>query len=69
MPDVTSYRYTSTPDGEERCFFVEGVDSSWNSRYRLTGEADVVVATELGTPEEAGTEDTGTEDATGGAGA
>ncbi|MEU2223280.1 PA14 domain-containing protein [Streptomyces sp. NPDC018347] len=50
MPDVTSYRYQSTPDGEERCFFVEAVDTSWNSRYEMTGEADVVVATELGTP-------------------
>ncbi|MEV6809246.1 PA14 domain-containing protein [Streptomyces sp. NPDC051132] len=50
MPDQTSYRYETTPDGEERCFFVEAVDDSWNSRYRQTGEADVVVATELGTP-------------------
>ncbi|MGW1604920.1 PA14 domain-containing protein [Streptomyces eurythermus] len=57
MPDVTSYRYTTVPDGEERCFFVDAVDSSWNSRYKLTGEADVVVATEPGAPAEPGTED------------
>ncbi|MFG3010109.1 PA14 domain-containing protein [Streptomyces cinerochromogenes] len=50
MPDVTSYRYQATPDGEERCFFVDAVDTNWNSRYELTGEANVVVATELGTP-------------------
>ncbi|MEU1009110.1 PA14 domain-containing protein [Streptomyces sp. NPDC005890] len=50
MPDVTSYRYESTPDGEERCFFVDAVDTNWNSRYQLTREANVVVATELGTP-------------------
>ncbi|MFJ4524636.1 PA14 domain-containing protein [Streptomyces sp. NPDC088810] len=50
MPDVTSYRYQSTPDGEERCFFVDAVDTNWNSRYQLTREANVVVATELGTP-------------------
>ncbi|MFF5537309.1 hypothetical protein ACFY71_33425 [Streptomyces cinerochromogenes] len=50
MPDVTSYRYQATPDGEERCFFVDAVDTNGNSRYELTGEANVVVATELGTP-------------------
>lgn len=50
MPDVTSYRYQTTPDGEERCFFVDAVDTNWNSRYQLTHEANVVVATELGTP-------------------
>ncbi|KOX05220.1 PA14 domain-containing protein [Streptomyces sp. NRRL B-3648] len=57
MPDETSYRYTSIPDGEERCFFVDAVDTNWNSRYQLTREANVVVATELGTPPaEGGTE-------------
>ncbi|MEU7563057.1 PA14 domain-containing protein [Streptomyces eurythermus] len=63
-PDVTSYRYTTVPDGEDRCFFVDAVDASGNSIYKLTGEADVVVATELGAPAEPGTEP-----ATGGAGA
>ncbi|MEV4341776.1 PA14 domain-containing protein [Streptomyces sp. NPDC049590] len=55
-PDVTSYRYTTVPDGEDRCFFVDAVDASGNSRYKQTGEADVVVATELGAPAEPGTE-------------
>ncbi|MGW1594321.1 PA14 domain-containing protein [Streptomyces sp. NPDC002343] len=65
-PDVTSYRHTTVPDGDQRCFFVDAVDSSGNSRYKQTGEADVVVATELGTPEEEGTEP---EPTAGGAGA
>jgi fibronectin type 3 domain-containing protein len=50
MPGVTSYRYDTVADGEERCFFVDAYDTSWNSRYRWYHEAEVVVATELGTP-------------------
>ncbi|MET9448190.1 fibronectin type III domain-containing protein [Streptomyces cinerochromogenes] len=52
MPDVTSYRYDTVPDGEERCFFVDAYDTSWNSPYKWTHEANVVVATELDTPSE-----------------
>ncbi|MEV5170536.1 PA14 domain-containing protein [Streptomyces flaveolus] len=50
LPGVTSYRYETVADGDERCFFVDAYDTSWNSRYTWYREADVVVATELGTP-------------------
>ncbi|MFI9422397.1 PA14 domain-containing protein [Streptomyces achromogenes] len=64
-PDTTTYRHTTVPDGEQRCFYVDAVDVSGNSHYKLTGEANVVVATELGTP----AEEPGTEPAPGGTGA
>ncbi|MGW0580996.1 PA14 domain-containing protein [Streptomyces sp. NPDC002920] len=32
-PGVTSYRYTTLPDGVERCFLVDVYDTSWNSPY------------------------------------
>ncbi|GHE60757.1 fibronectin type III domain-containing protein [Streptomyces capitiformicae] len=47
--DTTSYEYQTVPDGEERCFFIDAVDDDWNSHYKWTGEANVVVATELNT--------------------
>ncbi len=46
-PDTTSYAYTTDPDGEERCFFVDAVDTSWNSHYKWTRSPNVVIATEL----------------------
>ncbi|WP_105973003.1 PA14 domain-containing protein [Streptomyces geranii] len=46
-PDTTSFAYTTEPDGEERCFFVDAVDTSWNSHYKWTRSPNVVVATEL----------------------
>ncbi|GAA2190601.1 fibronectin type III domain-containing protein [Streptomyces bangladeshensis] len=52
MPGDTSYRYETVPDGEERCFFVDAYDTSWNSLYEWTGKATVVVATERDTPSE-----------------
>ncbi|MER6673727.1 PA14 domain-containing protein [Streptomyces sp. NPDC000983] len=45
--DTTSYAYRTEPDGEESCFIVDAVDSSWNHTFEMTGEAQVVVATEL----------------------
>jgi fibronectin type 3 domain-containing protein len=48
-PDTTSYAYTTDPDGEERCFFVDAVDTSWNSHYKWTRSPNVVIATELDT--------------------
>ncbi|MFI9170893.1 fibronectin type III domain-containing protein [Streptomyces lincolnensis] len=47
--DTTSYDYTTVPDGEERCLFVDAVDSSWNSHYRWTRSPNIVTATELDT--------------------
>ncbi|MFE9097979.1 fibronectin type III domain-containing protein [Streptomyces sp. NPDC007264] len=48
--DTTSYSYTVLPDGEETCFVVDAVDAvddAWNSSFQWTGEAQVVIATEL----------------------
>ncbi|MHB9860115.1 fibronectin type III domain-containing protein [Streptomyces sp. YIM S03343] len=45
--DTTSYGYTTDPDGEESCFIVDAVDKAGNSSFRWTGEAQIVVATEL----------------------
>ncbi|WP_369247990.1 PA14 domain-containing protein [Streptomyces sp. R41] len=47
--DTTSYSYTTLPDGEESCFIVDAVDDNWNSSFEWTGEAEIVVATELDT--------------------
>jgi fibronectin type 3 domain-containing protein len=47
--DVTSYTYTTLPDGEERCFFVDAVDTAWNSHYEWTRAPHIVSATELDT--------------------
>ncbi|WP_405536087.1 PA14 domain-containing protein [Streptomyces sp. NBC_00075] len=48
-PDTTSYAYTTGPDGEERCLFVDAVDTSWNSHYKWTRSPNIVIATELDT--------------------
>ncbi|MFD0316336.1 fibronectin type III domain-containing protein [Streptomyces flavalbus] len=48
--DTTSYAHVvSRPDGEERCFYVDAVDTSWNSSYDWTRSAQIVAATELDT--------------------
>nr|WBO79340.1 PA14 domain-containing protein [Streptomyces sp. SBE_14.2] len=46
-PDTTSYRYETVPDGEVSCFIVDAVDDDGNSSFKWTGEAQIVVATEL----------------------
>ncbi|WP_328439491.1 PA14 domain-containing protein [Streptomyces sp. NBC_00444] len=45
--DTTSYEYATLPDGEEACFFVDAYDDNWLSSWKWTGEADIVVETEL----------------------
>ncbi|MEU8711921.1 PA14 domain-containing protein [Streptomyces sp. NPDC048663] len=45
--DTTSYAYTTLPDGEESCFFVDAVDDAGNSAFQWTGNAQIVTATEL----------------------
>ncbi|MEY9993030.1 fibronectin type 3 domain-containing protein [Streptomyces sp. V4I8] len=45
--DTTSYDYAVLPDGEESCFIVDAIDEAGNSSFQWTGEAQVVVATEL----------------------
>ncbi|MFE6338148.1 PA14 domain-containing protein [Streptomyces sp. NPDC057798] len=45
--DTTSYQYETVPDGEESCFIVDAVDDDGNSSFQWTGEAQIVVATEL----------------------
>nr|WP_228023057.1 PA14 domain-containing protein [Streptomyces acidicola] len=45
--DTTSYAYTTVPDGEESCFIVDAIDDAGNSSFQWTGEAQIVVATEL----------------------
>ncbi|MDI9832196.1 PA14 domain-containing protein [Streptomyces sp. KAU_LT] len=47
--DTTSYAYTTLPDGEESCFIVDAVDDAGNSAFQWTGDAQIVVATELDT--------------------
>ncbi|WP_327402521.1 PA14 domain-containing protein [Streptomyces sp. NBC_01288] len=44
---TTSYEYATLPDGEEACFLVDAYDDNWLSTWRSTGEADIVVETEL----------------------
>ncbi|MEV1079707.1 PA14 domain-containing protein [Streptomyces sp. NPDC050211] len=45
--DTTSYEYATLPDGEEACFFVDAYDDNWLSSWKWTGEANIVVETEL----------------------
>ncbi|MFG2130841.1 fibronectin type III domain-containing protein [Streptomyces sp. NPDC048751] len=47
--DTTSYAYTTHPDGDEVCFFVDAVDAAGNSSFKWTGTARTVTATELDT--------------------
>lgn len=44
---TTSYAYTTVPDGEESCFIVDALDDATNSSFAMTGEAQIVIATEL----------------------
>nr|WP_179382169.1 PA14 domain-containing protein [Streptomyces sp. SA15] len=46
-PDVTSYTYTTLPDGVERCFLVDPYDTSWNSPYEWSKSGEIVSVTEL----------------------
>ncbi|MBC2903640.1 PA14 domain-containing protein [Streptomyces cupreus] len=46
-PETTSYEYQTVPDGEESCFIVDAVDDDGNSSFQWTGEAQIVIATEL----------------------
>ncbi|GCB47392.1 PA14 domain-containing protein [Streptomyces sp. NL15-2K] len=46
-PGVTSYRYTTLPDGVERCFLIDVYDTSWNSPYEWSKSGEIVSATEL----------------------
>ncbi|MFI6337689.1 PA14 domain-containing protein [Streptomyces sp. NPDC050535] len=45
--DTTSYEYATLPDGEEACFFIDAYDDNWLSSWKWTGEANIVVSTEL----------------------
>lgn len=45
--ETTSYEYQTVPDGEESCFIVDAVDDDGNSSFQWTGEAQIVIATEL----------------------
>ncbi|MDN3026490.1 PA14 domain-containing protein [Streptomyces sp. S.PB5] len=45
--DTTSYEYATLPDGEEACLFVDAYDDNWWSAWKMTGEANIVTATEL----------------------
>ncbi|MEW2400900.1 PA14 domain-containing protein [Streptomyces sp. NPDC046862] len=47
--DTTSYAYTTLPDADEVCFFVDAVDAAGNSSFKWTGTAQAVTATELDT--------------------
>ncbi|MET8082432.1 cellulose 1,4-beta-cellobiosidase, partial [Streptomyces sp. NPDC005303] len=47
-PDETSYTYTTLPDGDEVCFFLDAVDDEGNSANEWSDEqVHAVVATEL----------------------
>ncbi|MEU0070733.1 PA14 domain-containing protein [Streptomyces sp. NPDC006332] len=48
-PDDTSYAYTTLPDGDEVCFFVDAVDDEGNSAIKWNGPTEAVTATELDT--------------------
>lgn len=44
---TTSYTDERLPDGEERCYFVDVEDTSGNSSFRMTHDAEIGVVTEL----------------------
>ncbi|MFF7126018.1 PA14 domain-containing protein [Streptomyces sp. NPDC008240] len=46
-PGTTSYDYTTLPDGDEVCFFVDAVDDQGNSAIKWNGPAEAVTVTEL----------------------
>ncbi|MFD5751875.1 PA14 domain-containing protein [Streptomyces sp. NPDC127033] len=46
---TTSYAYTTRPNGDLVCFYIDAVDLAGNSSLRWTGTAEVVTATELDT--------------------
>ncbi|MFF0397052.1 hypothetical protein ACFYSJ_14920 [Streptomyces sp. NPDC005248] len=43
---TTSYTDERLPDGEERCYFVDVEDTSGNSSFRATHDAEIAVVTE-----------------------
>ncbi|MBT2492693.1 hypothetical protein J7E96_30120 [Streptomyces sp. ISL-96] len=45
-PGDTAYTHERLPDGEEKCFFIDAVDTSGNSSFKWTRNANVVVVTE-----------------------
>lgn len=44
---TTHFVYPGKPDGGERCFWIDAVDTSGNSNYRSTRTADVRIVTAL----------------------
>ncbi|MGI5456517.1 fibronectin type III domain-containing protein [Streptomyces sp. CA-249302] len=46
-PTTTSYDYTTLPDGDEVCFFLDAVDDENNSAIQWNGPTSAVMATEL----------------------
>ncbi|MEV2210975.1 PA14 domain-containing protein [Streptomyces sp. NPDC050997] len=46
-PNDTSYAYTTLPDGDEVCFFVDAVDDEGNSAIKWNGPTEAVSVTEL----------------------
>ncbi|WP_339130754.1 PA14 domain-containing protein [Streptomyces sp. f51] len=46
-PATTHYVDATLPDGDEHCYWIDAVDTSYNSSYRWTGKALVVAVTEL----------------------
>lgn len=47
--DTTSYSYTTRPDGDRVCFFVDTIDTSGNSSFKWARTAEAVAAAELDT--------------------
>ncbi|MEW1722852.1 PA14 domain-containing protein [Streptomyces sp. NPDC093109] len=45
--DETTWTHETRPDGEEKCYFIDAVDTAGNSSYRWTREADIVAVTKL----------------------
>ncbi|MEV6163552.1 PA14 domain-containing protein [Streptomyces sp. NPDC052052] len=46
-PDTTSYTEERLPDGEERCYFIDPQDTSDNSSFQYTRDAQIVIVNEL----------------------
>ncbi|AXG79423.1 fibronectin type III domain-containing protein [Streptomyces paludis] len=45
--DRTTWIHESKPNGEEMCYFIDAVDTSGNSNYRWTREANIVAVNKL----------------------
>ncbi|MGW2786902.1 fibronectin type III domain-containing protein [Streptomyces populi] len=46
-PTTTHYVDATLPDGDEHCYWIDAVDTSYNSSYKWTGTARAVAVTEL----------------------